>query len=258
MCKACLEWNKNLKLLKENMWNTGNTVCMGGSAVMGGAAASVAVPSAAVKEVLSEVEKTYIITPKENDSLFWCMYIIETSPTQYEFMTANREISAIRKLEMDLKIKIVEKITSEPAKIKTSNQKVTKIAAEEIKSNLATGGGKTGFGELVLFCIYMEHRVRVIMDGVLYMDIIPEIYTTVNTIVYSSSEKKFSIDTASSATPRICVEQYTKPICGFSAYKTEQLHEMYSALFDGADVPLADTKKVLYEKIRSRIFEIFP
>lgn len=63
-----------------------------------------------INKVKSEIKKTDIFIPREQDSLFWCYYIIKYGEIQYE-MLQNRNFITTQNLKIELTTKIRENKT---------------------------------------------------------------------------------------------------------------------------------------------------
>lgn len=195
------------------------------------------------------------------DNLFWCCYVVEYGIDEYFFVKSSHSRDT-QKVELDFRISMVEKIGKDPAKIKKSNQKISKVLTEEIKSNFMTGG-KLGLVDFATCCIYAGAagggaRARIIYDDIIYIDIVPDIYEKSYTFCYNSATKKYSLWKGEEieVSNKIPIVQYNKLLRGFSSYKTEELKNMFTILFAGTDATEGGAKKELYEKILHRIAEI--
>ena len=73
------------------------------------------------------------ITPRQRDSLFWSLYIGEYGYVDYNRITFNE---GVQKLEIHQKI--VDTLKQNPSRWKQVNQKITKVAIEEVYSDLLT------------------------------------------------------------------------------------------------------------------------
>jgi hypothetical protein len=224
------DWNKIINLLEPHMY-----------APPQAAAQPTPPPPPPPPPPLEPRPPSQIKKPQEKDTLFWCCYMIMNRPSAYEFLISGRGDGNARKIEMETKMSFVEKMRENPAKIKSCNHKVTKVAAQEIASNLGAGQ-KMGVAELIAFCVYMEYRVRLIFcapggeecKGLMYMDIIPDVYKEEHTILVGTVFYYLWVDSAAAPPePPIHIEQYTKPIRGASTYKTDELHKMYDLLCGG-------------------------
>lgn len=215
--------------------------------------------------------KDDVITPLQQDTLVWCCYVLLNGNSAYNYiMSMNGNTHSI---EFDLKKHLVDLIIKEPKKIKTHcNHKMTKIALEEIKSNLMTGINLK-IPELIAFCVYYNKCIMVIFDNKCYMIIngmgvstlneaekIEEDETPSAIFYYNSKNKKYSISFNCSLPliipeieKMVKIEQYTKPIYGLSNYKTIELEKIYNKLIKITDEQTqtltTSTKKEMYEII---------
>lgn len=203
------------------------------------------------------------IEPKYPDTLLWCCYILLNGVGAYEYLTTVSSTGFSNADGLDLRRALVDEISKNPKKKSHSNHKITKVALEEIKSNLLTGA-KFKIPELIVFCVYYNKNVRVIFDNKCYMNLnngTEDDDAVLDAIIYyNSRDKKYSIICGGvdamqppAIDNMVLIEQYTKPVRGFSCYKTAELEEIYEKLRVVGDERGAPTKKEMYEFIHKEI-----
>lgn len=220
-----------------------------------------------------------VITPIQSDTLAWCCYILLHGRGAYETLISVASSSFSNADELNLRRALVDEIVKDPKKVKSHcNHKITKVALEEIKSNLLTGV-KLKIPELIAFCVYYNKSVIVVFDnnplverGNEALAPRPPCYMTINsgvddaaadadaTIYYNSRSKKYSIDVGGAPAPdlskMIAIEQYNKIMRGFSAYKTAELEEMYKMFCVETDE--TPSKKEMYEFVYKTLHACVP
>lgn len=222
-----------------------------------------------------------VITPVQPDTLAWCCYILLHGRGAYETLVSVASASFSNADELNLRRALVDEIAKDPKKVKSHcNHKITKVALEEIKSNLLTGV-KLKIPELIAFCVYYNKSVIVIFgdnplvergvrgDEALAPRPPNKCYTTINSgvddaadadaiIYYNSRSKKYSIGAGAPApdlSKMIAIEQYNKIMRGFSAYKTAELEEMYKMFCESGETL---SKKEMYEFVYKTLHACVP
>ena len=205
------------------------------------------------------------ITPTQADSLAWCCYILLHGRGAYETLVSMSSSGFANADELNLRRGLVDEIVKDAKKVKSHcNHKMTKVALEEVKSNLLTGV-KLKIPELIAFCVYYNKSVMVAFDDKCYMTINSGVDDDLEldaTLYYNSRTKKFSYGDAevvANMEKMVAIEQYTKIVRGFSCYKTAELEEMYKkmgGISNGAAT--TPTKKEMYEFIYKVLHGSFP
>ena len=99
-----------------------------------------------------EREKTYkkdLISPKQQDTLFWSLYIIKYGYDEYLMIQDNYGSNV-----MNAKQQIMEDIQKNPNKYRHTNYKMTKSGLKELMSELITNYSKTSYNVLIALCCY--------------------------------------------------------------------------------------------------------
>jgi hypothetical protein len=79
------------------------------------------------------VIKRELISPKQSDTLFWCLFVIHFGYDEYVEVDRNYGVK-----ELEIKKLVGEHISANPYKIKNSNIKFTKATVQEVLSELLT------------------------------------------------------------------------------------------------------------------------
>jgi glucose/arabinose dehydrogenase len=106
-----------------------------------------------------------LLIPKDNDTLFWCLYIAKNGIHEYEMI--NQGYSNIEIAEKD---KVMAFIKTQPSKLKNTNVKVTNIAIQEIMSDIITNT-KLNVSTLIAMSLFYKRRIILTKDNKLYINI---------------------------------------------------------------------------------------
>ena len=173
-----------------------------------------------------------IITPNKMDSLFWCIYIAVYGYSEYN--TIKNHYS---NKEMEERQKIIDYLKKNPALIKQSNIKITKIAFQEMLSDLMINK-KITLNILILLCIYYNINVFIVNEYT-YMEfsVINEILDKPTYIIYKNKNKEYAIDLDISVeklnnikNTYFKIESFEKPLKTISKYTTNELKEILKQL----------------------------
>mgnify|MGYP003342261661 CR=1 FL=1 len=113
-----------------------------------------------------KIEKPHIrdrICPNKMDTLFWCVFIAVYGYDEYNTISnhfSNRE--------MEERQKMMDFLKKKPSLIKNSNVKITKVAFQEMLTDLMINK-KVTLSILILFCIYYNITIFVVIDDI-YME----------------------------------------------------------------------------------------
>jgi len=170
-----------------------------------------------------------LISPKQHDTLFWCLYIIHFGYGEYLEIDRNYGIK-----ELEIKKKIGEFITSNPHKMKNTNVKITKAGVQEILSELLTSQKDTSMNCLFALLVYYNINLIIVNSSKLLMlEFISDKDSddTPTFAVYKDEYSKYSVNITELTKEEIkdmkekmiCLENYFKPIKAASNYKVEDL-----------------------------------
>lgn len=202
----------------------------------------------------SQIQNTPVlpyITPKQRDTLFWSLFIGQYGYIDYDRITFNE---GVKKLEVHQKI--VDTLRQNPTRWKQVNQKITKVAIEEVYSDLLTNIKKSSLDNILAYACYFQKNIFIVhMQQKSYWDIqYEEANETI--VLHLDGDNCFHIQPECSVEEiqqlknnRISLESYSKPLRPLSFYKVNQLQEMASSLH----MDYAMKKQDLYESILHQI-----
>jgi hypothetical protein len=203
-----------------------------------------------VLEVKPIVEE--YITPKLNDSLFWCLYIAINGYDEYLQIQRNYGVK-----ELEIKKSIAELVKTKANLFKLTNYKVTKVSIQEILSELLTSQKDTSMLCLIAMTIYYNINVILVnATNQLMVEFISNAESELPTYVLRKQDKQYSINIEPISQERrtimkesmICLENYTKPLKPISNYKADDLINIAKKLGVYNDAEKLK-KHDLYEKI---------
>ena len=214
------------------------------------------------KEVITEerqheiaIHEKELISPRHQDTLFWCLFIINFGYKEYLQVDRNYGVK-----ELEEKQKIYEFIKNNAAKVKQTNYKITNVAIQEMLSELMTPQKQTSMLSLIGLIVYYNVNLLIVNEEtkcMLEFWANTEMKTdTFTYILYKSSDGKYKLQFENIGEYKVkelrnkymVLEHYSKYMKSVSSYKVEELEEMARKLniFD-------ETKKYkkndLYENI---------
>lgn len=179
-----------------------------------------------------ESQRKDFVSPKQQDTLFWCVYIAVHGYDEYMQISRNYGVK-----ELEIKKKIADDIIASPYKMKHTNYKITKIMVQEILSELLTSQKSTSM--LCLYSMAVHYNIRILIvdsSQKLLLEFLPDTSNTdVKTFVlYKDSYGKYKLDLQELSTDKvnelktkmICLENFTKPFKAISNYKLNELEEI--------------------------------
>lgn len=111
---------------------------------------------------------TEFITPKQRDTLFWCLYMAKHGYDEYKEIKQNYGAK-----QLDIQRQIGEHLRSNLHLVKNVNMRITKASAQEILSDLLTDTKKTEMNVLYGYCIYYELNLILLNStGENYLEIV--------------------------------------------------------------------------------------
>lgn len=184
------------------------------------------------KPVLNTVQCEQSISPKQSDTLFWCLFIIHFGYGEYLEVDRNYGVK-----ELEIKKRIGEFITANPYKMKNTNIKITKAGVQEILSELLTSQKDTSMNCLMALLVYYNINLIIVNSSKLLMlEFIAEkdAEDIPTYVLYKDSYNKYSVRTEQLSSDEIkemkdkmiCLESYLKPIKAASNYKVEDLESL--------------------------------
>jgi len=174
------------------------------------------------------VAKEDLISPKQNDTLFWCLFIIHFGYGEYQEVDRNYGVK-----ELDVKKKIGEYVTSNPHTMKNTNIKITKAGVQEILSELLTSQKDTSMNTLLAILVYYKmNLIMVNSTRLLMLEFIADKDAELPTyVLFKDAYGKYSVKTEPVSKDEIRemkdkmihLESYLKPLKSISNYKVEEL-----------------------------------
>jgi hypothetical protein len=190
--------------------------------------------------------------PSQNDTLFWCIYIHVYGYQDYlqiGHKYGNRELNE--------KQKIIEFMKQNPKKIKDSNFKVSKSAAEEIISEFMVMNQQTTLLGLIALSIYYNVSLFIVnKEKNIFLKYKPNDYNGLPIIIYklNKSSKKYTTEMEVTDVlvkhiedTMLCLETIDKPLKSISNYKSNELYLIAEKL--KIELPEKAKKDEVYRKI---------
>lgn len=202
-----------------------------------------------------DVANPYIL-PYHCDTLFWCLYIAHYGYADYTVIERN---SGMR--ELTIKSTVAEFLKTNPSILKSTNYKITKVATQEIMSDLLTTQKETSMQCMLAIITCFHFNVLMVDDTEsrrlefwCNQDRDEEVGSdgvsvTHTFLIKRDAKGKFQIkcdplskdEIAAIQKTTICLESYMKPIKAISAYKVAELEAL--ALKSGVDTSQKKFKK---------------
>ena len=177
------------------------------------------------------VQSLQSVQPKQTDTLFWCLYIAIFGYNDYLEVSRNYGVK-----ELDIKKQIADFLQSCPSAFKQTNVKVTKVAIQEIRSDLLTSQKETSIP--CLLAMIVKYKINVILvdpSDKFYLEYYSD--TTSDDSIFILQKDTFGkyklqiepvtkeiLDTWKEE--RTALESYLKPLRAISLYKITELEEL--------------------------------
>jgi len=186
-------------------------------------------------EIKPKKIQKFTYSPKQQDGLFWCIYIIINGYN--EFISIDRNYGIVK---LEIKQKIGEFLKENSRKMKNTNYKITKINIQEIMSELITVQKETSILCLLTTCVYYNINIilihpnkKLMLEFISNQGIEQPYY-----VIYKENYGKYTVDPDQKTIDDInkmketivCLDNYFKPIKGLSQYKVEELEKIASKL----------------------------
>ncbi len=197
-------------------------------------------------EVLVEKQKDEYIEPRQQDTLFWCLYIIHHGYNDYMQIDRNYGVK-----ELEEKQKIFNFIKANPSKMKNTNYKMTNVALQEIQSEMMTVQKQTSMQCLIAMLVYYNINLLIVdasektmLEFWVNKEDIPSMNTKTTSdsastyVLYKSKMGKYKLQMENIATYKIyemkekyvVLDSYLKPLKSMTNYKVEELEEIAKKL----------------------------
>lgn len=175
------------------------------------------------------------ILVKEEDSLFWCLYIIVFGLDKY-IMYKGKNFD----IQNQIKITVIESMKDNKSMLKQY-----KLSKTVIEQNLLYDN-EIQFGSFFYLCMYYKQNVIIIKDRVYYECIGDPANTEITMFkkvnhhyaLYSKPEKDYALNYYK-------IENVSKPLLSITSYKLDDLQTMCKKL----KLEVDGKKKDLYERI---------
>lgn len=204
--------------------------------------------------VSEEKEKTTLFSPTQPDTLFWCIYVAVHGYHDYMEIDRNYGVK-----ELEIKKQIADSLQKDASKIKNTNVKVTKVATQEILSDLLTTQKETN--HMCLLAMIAHYNINVILvdpTDRFYLEYTSNSESTF--VLYKDTFGKYGMILESVPndwlsefrTNKIRLESYLKPLRAVSTYKTDELDTLMKRV-GGFDESKKYKKPELYDLISESI-----
>ena len=109
------------------------------------------------KEDEKKKEKDNLIYVKQDDTLFWCLYILQHGYSEYHNIGRNYGVK-----ELEEKAKIYDFVKTNPMLVKNTNTKITNVAIKEILSELISIQRKMSFQCMIATLVYYQKNLIIV------------------------------------------------------------------------------------------------
>ncbi len=193
--------------------------------------------------IVQPLEERSLITPRQPDTLFWCLYIIRYGYNDYVQIDRNYGVK-----ELEEKQKILEFVKENKVNMKNTNYKITNVAIQEIMSELMTQQKQTSFLCLTAVSVYYNINLLIINEKTKCMlefwvnkERVSDAFHDDNTftyLLYKDEFGKYSVQIEYIPSSKIIelrekyivLEQYNKYLKALSNYRLEDLENLAKKL----------------------------
>jgi hypothetical protein len=212
----------------------------------------------------SHIKKEELYQPKQQDTLFWCLYIMNYGYNDYLQIDHNYGVK-----ELEEKQNISKFMKESVVRIKNTNYKLTNVAIQEVLSELLTSQKETSLLCLIVMIVYYNINILIINENTKCMlefwcnkDRIPSINNSnedgdaLTYVLYKTDNGKYKLQYENIGSFQIndlkdkyvVLESYNKYIKAISNYKVEELEDM-AKKFGVFDETKKYKKAELYELV---------
>jgi hypothetical protein len=194
------------------------------------------------------------ISPKQSDTLFWCVYIAIFGYNDYLKVTRNYGMK-----ELEIKKQIADFLQKTPSAFKNTNIKVTKVAIQEILSELLTSQKETSI--MCLLAILVKYHINIILldpTDRFYLEYYCDISMKENPTFliqkdtfgkYKLYSESFTVESLEQwKKSRFMLTSYLKPLHSLTTYKVSELEEI-AKKYNVHNEPKKSKKGDLYNDI---------
>ena len=190
----------------------------------------------------SNTRKEELYQPKQQDTLFWCLYIMNYGYNDYLQIDHNYGVK-----ELEEKQKISKFMKENVVRIKNTNYKLTNVAIQEVLSELLTSQKETSLLCLIVMIVYYNINILIINENTKCMlefwcnkDRIPSTNSSseesdaLTYVLYKTDNGKYKLQYENIGSFQIndlkekyvVLESYNKYIKAISNYKVEELEDI--------------------------------
>jgi hypothetical protein len=212
----------------------------------------------------SNIRKEELYQPKQQDTLFWSLYIINYGYNDYLQIDHNYGVK-----ELEEKQKISKFMKENVVRIKNTNYKLTNVAIQEVLSELLTSQKETSLLCLIVMIVYYNINILIINENTKCMlefwcnkDRIPSTNSSseesdaLTYVLYKTDNGKYKLQYENIGSFQIndlkekyvVLESYNKYIKAISNYKVEELEDI-AKKFGVFDETKKYKKAELYELV---------
>ena len=194
------------------------------------------------KEEMPEPKQDYHFEPKQNDTLFWCLYSIYHGVNDYQEIGHNYGVK-----EMEEKHKISTFVKENVSKIKNTNYKVTNVMLQEIMSELITVHRETSMNVMLAMIVYyniniiiVDPQQRCILEFWSNKERIPRVDVASDDgdaktyVLYKDAYGKYKLQTENippskileMKTKMVTLDSYSRPLKQMASYKLHDLADL--------------------------------
>ena len=196
-------------------------------------------------------------SPKQQDTLFWCIFIIANGYGEYMNIDRNYGIR-----ELEIKKQIGSFVETKGYQRSSPNYKITNSLRQEIHSELLTSQKDTSFPCLSILCCY--YKINVVLlhpSGRMMLEFLSQIQEDAPFyILKKDNYGKYSVDTDKKTwkdiqelkSRFICIDNYMKPMKAAGNYKMEDL-EMLAYKLGVLDETKKYKKNELYQLVQQHL-----
>jgi hypothetical protein len=186
-----------------------------------------------VPQVEEKFEKEELFQPKQNDTLFWSLYVLYHGMGEYMNIGHNYGVK-----ELEEKQRLATFVRENKFKIKGTNHKVTNVLIQEILSELLTSQKETSLHVLGAFTVFYNINILLVDANqrcmLEYLDNKEMDNNTKTYILYKDKYGKYRAQLEWISSSRIqemrqqyiVLENYLRPMKAAAAYKVEELAEL--------------------------------
>jgi hypothetical protein len=186
-------------------------------------------------ENIVKTKKSTFFNPRQQDTLFWCIYILMNGFNEYNEIQRNYGV-----VELDIKKKIADFLKDNQSKMKNTNYKITKVAIQEIMSELLTSQKMTSYECLIAMCVFYKINIIIVYpnDKIMLEFISSNDEEIPFFILYKDVYGKYKVNTEKKSwkevqemkQTRVCLDNYLKPMKSISNYTIPYLEELATKL----------------------------